>query len=435
MTHQNGNRSLDVHSLARVEGEGALHVTITDGELTSVQLNIYEPPRFFEAFLQGRAYTEPPDITARICGICPVAYQMSACLAIEDACGVVVDGPLAALRRLLYCGEWIESHVLHIYMLHAPDFLGYDGAISLARDHRAIVERGLRMKKLGNRLLEVIGGRAIHPINVRVGGFYRLPEQAELEDLVPELEWARQAALDTVEWVAGFPIPSYEGEWELVALAAEGDYPIMGRRIGSVSGRLAIPISEFSDHIHEEHVAHSNALHGRWDGGEYIVGPLARYSLNHAALPEVAKQAAADAGLSAECRNPFQSIVVRAVELVAACDEALRLIGSYEAPSSRSVEVIARAGIGHGASEAPRGLLYHRYEIDEEGTIISATIVPPTSQNQRAIEHDLTHVVEANLDMDDVALTARCEHTIRNYDPCISCATHFLDLRVDRVSS
>ena len=224
MTHQNGaTRSLDVHSLARVEGEGALHVTIVDGALTSVQLNIYEPPRFFEAFLQGRAYTEPPDITARICGICPVAYQMSACLAIEDACGVTVGGQLADLRRLLYCGEWIESHALHIYMLHAPDFLGYDGAISLARDHRAIVERGLRLKKVGNRILEVVGGRAIHPINVRVGGFYRLPDESQLAELVPELEWARQAALDTVEWVAGFPIPSYEGEWELVALAPDGD--------------------------------------------------------------------------------------------------------------------------------------------------------------------------------------------------------------------
>ncbi|MGC9960943.1 MAG: nickel-dependent hydrogenase large subunit [Acidimicrobiales bacterium] len=435
MTHQNGARSLDVHSLARVEGEGALHVTITDGELTSVQLNIYEPPRFFEAFLEGRAYTEPPDITARICGICPVAYQMSACLAIEDACGVTVDGQLADLRRLLYCGEWIESHALHIYMLHAPDFLGYDGAISLARDHRAIVERGLRLKKVGNRILEVIGGRAIHPINVRVGGFYRLPDESQLAELVPELEWARQAALETVEWVAGFSIPSYEGDWELVALAAEGDYPIMGRRIGSSSGRLQIPISEFSEHIHEEHVEHSNALHGRWDGGEYIVGPLARYSLNQHALPAVARQAAADAGLGTECRNPFQSIVVRAVETVAACDEALRLIEGYVPPAAPSIEVVARAGVGHGASEAPRGLLYHRYEIGADGLITSATIVPPTSQNQQAIEHDLTHVVEANLDMDDAALTARCEHTIRNYDPCISCATHFLDLRVDRLKS
>jgi len=434
MTHGNGTRSLDVHALTRVEGEGALHVTITDGELTDVQLNIYEPPRFFEAFLRGRGFEEPPDITARICGICPVAYQMSACLAIEDACGAVVDGQLGALRRLLYCGEWIESHALHIYMLHAPDFLGYDGAISMAKDHRAVVERGLRLKKIGNRLLEVIGGRAIHPVNVRVGGFYRLPAPSELAELVPELEWARRAALETVEWVAGFPIPAYEGDWELVALADGAEYPIMGRRIGSVSGRLDIPVSEFSHHIREEHVEHSNALHARWDGGEYVVGPLARYSLSHGLLPAVARKAAADAGLGPVCRNPFQSIVVRAVEVVAACEEALRLIAEYVPPPAPAVEVVPRAAIGHGASEAPRGLLYHRYEIDADGVIMAATIVPPTSQNQRAIEHDLTHVVQANLHLDDLALTARCEHTIRNYDPCISCATHFLDLRVDRVS-
>jgi sulfhydrogenase subunit alpha len=435
MTHRNGSRSLDVSALARVEGEGALHVTITDGVVDNVQLNIYEPPRFFEAFLRGRSYTEPPDITARICGICPVAYQMSSCLAIEDACGAVVDGQLGALRRLLYCGEWIESHALHIYMLHAPDFLGYDGAIAMARDHRPVVERGLRLKKIGNRILEVIGGRAIHPVNVRVGGFYRLPDKAELADLLPELEWARQAAIDTVEWVAGFSFPSYEGEWELVALAADGEYPIMGRRLASSSGGLDIGISDFSEHIREEHVEHSNALHGRWEGGEFMVGPLARYTLNHQWLPAIAKDAAAGVGLQSECRNPFQSIVVRAVETLAAVDEAQRLINEYQAPASPAVEVVPRAGVGHGASEAPRGLLYHRYEIDSDGIITSATIVPPTSQNQRAIEHDLSHVVEANLDLDDAALTARCEHTIRNYDPCISCATHFLDLRVERRSS
>jgi coenzyme F420-reducing hydrogenase alpha subunit len=318
-------------------------------------------------------------------------------------------------------------------MLHAPDFLGYAGAIAMAQDHRGIVERGLRLKKLGNRLLEVIGGRAIHPINVRVGGFYRVPTVSELAELVPELEWARQAALDTVEWVAGFPMPDYEGDWDLLALAGEDHYPFMGSRIGSVSGRAQFSVPQFSAHVHEEHVAHSTALHGRLDTGEYAVGPLARYSLNQALLPPLARAAAADAGLRGECRNPFKSIIVRAVEVVAACEEALRLIGEYSPPSEPAVPVMPRSGVGHGASEAPRGLLYHRYEIDSEGIITSATIVPPTSQNQRAIEHDLAHVVEANLDLDDETLTARCEQTIRNYDPCISCSTHFLDLRVVRL--
>ena len=433
MTHGNGTtRSLGVSAIARVEGEGALRVSVRDGEVADVQLSIYEPPRFFEAFLRGRGYTEPPDITARICGICPVAYQMSACSAIEDACGVVVDGQLAALRRLLYCGEWIESHALHIHLLHAPDFLGYDGAVAMARDHRTEVERGLRIKKIGNRIVEVIGGRAIHPINVRVGGFHRLPTAAELHELQDELEWARQAAVDTVGWVAGFPFPDFERDWDLIALRDENAYPMMGERIASLSGRLDITTSAFPEHIAEKQVEHSTALHSTWAGGEYVVGALARYAVNHASLPGIARRAAADAGLDAVCRNPFRSIVVRAVEVVAACDAALDIIAAYQAPPSPAIPVAPRAGVGHGATEAPRGLLYHRYELDAGGTVVSATIVPPTAQNQAAIEDDLRQVVAVNLDLDDESLTHRCEQVIRSHDPCISCATHFLDLRVDR---
>jgi sulfhydrogenase subunit alpha len=431
MTERHEVRVLDVSALTRVEGEGAMSVHIEGGTVVGVQLHVYEPPRFFEALLRGRAYTEPPDITARICGICPVAYQMSACLAIEDACGVVVDGELAALRRLLYCAEWIESHSLHIYLLHAPDFLGYDGGVSMARDHRDIVERGLRLKKAGNRLLELIGGRAIHPVNVRVGGFYRLPDLDDVRALVPELEWARDAAIETVQWVAGFDIPEHHGDWELVALSDGHDYPIMSRTIATSSG-VTTSVDRFDEHAREEHLPHSTALHSTWDGGTYLVGPLARYSLNHDRLPLVARQVAADVGLGPVCRNPFASIVVRSIELLAACDEALRLIAHYSRPRAAAVSVEPRPGVGFGASEAPRGLLYHRYELAEDGTVRSATIIPPTSQNQGAIELDLWQVAQANTSLDDAALTARCEQAIRNYDPCISCATHDLDLRIVR---
>jgi sulfhydrogenase subunit alpha len=197
MTHR--ERTLRVGALARVEGQGAMYVRARDGRVEEVRLDIYEPPRFFEAFLRGRAHTEPPDITARICGICPVAYQMSACRAIEAACGVTVNGHLEALRRLLYCGEWIESHTLHIYLLHAPDFLGYPGAVEMARDHRQVLERGLALKKAGNAIMEVIGGRPIHPVNVRVGGFYRVPTRGELDALAERLRGALDDALATVE--------------------------------------------------------------------------------------------------------------------------------------------------------------------------------------------------------------------------------------------
>jgi coenzyme F420-reducing hydrogenase alpha subunit len=396
-------------------------------------LRIYEPPRFFEAFLRGRAFTEAPDITARICGICPVAYQMSAVRAMEDACGIAIDeGPIRDLRRLLYCGEWIESHSLHVYMLHAPDFLGYAGAIEMARDHREIVEQGLAMKKAGNAVLALVGGREVHPINVRVGGFYRAPTRGELRTLTDPLERARETALATVRWAASLPFPDVELEPEHLALREDGRYAIDRGRIVS-DGGLDIEPAGFDEHIVEEHVEHSTALHARLrERGTYLTGPLARYSMSAGALRPLAREAARDAGLGEGCRNPFRSIVVRAVELVEAADEALALIDSYERPDTPAVEVEPRRAVGHGATEAPRGLLYHRYEIDEDGTILDARIVPPTSQNQRAIEDDLRSVVERHLDLGDEQLRLRCEQAIRNHDPCISCSTHFLELTVDR---
>jgi sulfhydrogenase subunit alpha len=426
-----GRRTLTVGALTRVEGEGALHVKLRDGALESVELNIYEPPRFFEAFLRGRAYTEPPDITARVCGICPVAYQVSACNAIEDACGIQVDPGLVALRRLLYCGEWIHSHVLHIYLLHAPDFLGYPDAIALAKDQREVVEQGLRLKKAGNRLMEFIGGRAIHPINVRLGGFYSVPTRADLVPLAEQLRHALDDALATVGWVSGFEFPDVDLDHEFLALTQPGGYPIENGAITRSAGP-PFPVAEFSEHVSESQVPYSTALHATLDGGRHLTGPLARYSLNSSTLSPVARQAGADAGLATECRNPFRSIVVRAVEVVYAIEEALRIIDEYELPQRPFVDVPARAGVGHGVSEAPRGLLYHRYRIDKEGLIESATIVPPTSQNQAAIEADLAQVVSENLSLDDGELTALCERVIRSYDPCISCSAHFLRLTVDR---
>ncbi len=425
------NRTLSVGTLTRVEGEGALHVRLKDGALDSVELNIYEPPRFFEAFLRGRAHTEPPDLTARICGICPVAYQISACNAIENACGVQPDPEIVELRRLLYCGEWIHSHMLHVYLLHAPDFLGYPDAMTMARDHRDDVERGLRLKKAGNQLMELVGGRAIHPVNVRVGGFYSVPTRSQLAPLGEQLRRALDDAVATVEWVSGFEFPDLELDHEMLALSQGGRYPLENGVIARSAGQ-PFGLSDFTEHVRESQVKHSTALHATLDGGRHLTGPLARYCLNSSALSPIAAQAAAAAGLSAECRNPFRSIIVRAVEVVYAIEEALRIIGDYQRPARPFVDVPARAGVGHGASEAPRGVLYHRYEIDSAGLVSAATIIPPTSQNQAAIEADLAGVVSDNLALDDAALTALCERVIRSYDPCISCATHFLTLTVHR---
>lgn len=425
-------RTIRTDALTRVEGEGALHVRISDGRVDDVKLRIYEPPRFFEALLRGRSFTEPPDITARICGICPVAYQLSACAALEDACGVRVPAPIRELRRLIYCGEWVESHGLHVALLHAPDFLGYESAFAMARDHRAVVERGLQIKKAGNAIVELVGGRAIHPVNVRLGGFYRAPTRRELEPLAEQLERARELALESTRWAATLPMPDHEEDYEFVALSDGGGYAIEAGRLASSAG-LDIAPAEYEQHFAEEQVAHSTALHSRRrGGGSYLCGPLARYALNSAQLSQPAREAARDAGLDAVCRNPFQSIVVRCVEILYAFDEALRIIGSYEEPEQPAVAVAPRAAIGHGWTEAPRGLLYHRYELDPDGTVLAAKIVPPTSQNQLRIEQDLHAIVQDNIDLADEPLRLLCEQAIRNHDPCISCSTHFLKLVVDR---
>ena len=425
-------RVIRTDALARVEGEGAMYVRMREGEVEQVQLRIYEPPRFFEGLLRGRLYTEPPDITARICGICPVAYQMSAVAAIEDALDVTVPEPIRALRRLIYCGEWIESHCLHLFMLHAPDFLGYESAIEMAREHVDVVERGLGLKKAGNAIVGAVGGREVHPINVRVGGFYRAPDPRELRKLVPMLERARENALEAVRWTAALDFPELECDWELVSLAQPDEYPLERGRLRSTEG-LDISAAEFDEHFVEEQVEHSTALHARVRArGSYLTGPLARYALNSPQLSPLARNAAAEAGLGDSVGNPFRSIVVRAVEVLFAFDEALRIIESYEEPDRPAVEAEPRAGVGHGWTEAPRGTLYHSYRLDDEGRITAATIVPPTSQNQRRMEEDLRDFVASYAHLPDEELRMRCEQAIRNYDPCISCSTHFLRLEVDR---
>ncbi len=426
------NRNIKVDMLARVEGEGSLLVKIGDGKVKDIKFGVFEPPRFFEAFLRGREAMEAPDITARICGICPVAYQMSAVHAIEQAWDMPITGPLRALRRLLYCGEWIESHALHVYLLHAPDFLGYEDGLAMAKDHGAAVERGLQLKKVGNELVSLVGGREIHPINVRVGGFYRVPAPRELRPLRERLRWARDAAVETVRWTASLPFPDFERDYEFVALQGPGEYPFNEGRIVSSRG-LDIDVRQYEECFVEEHVKHSHALHSVIKKrGAYFVGPLARFNLNHELLTPLAAEAAREAGLRAPCQNPFKSLIVRAVEIVFACEEALRIIDSYEMPERPFVEPAPKLSTGCGCTEAPRGILYHRYNTDAAGLITDAKIVPPTSQNQKTIEADLAMLVEQNLSLPEDRLTLECEQAIRNYDPCISCATHFLKLRIER---
>ncbi len=423
--------TIRVDYLARVEGEGSLYVKVKNGKVADLQFRIFEPPRFFEAFLRGRNFREVPDITARICGICPIAYQMSSSQALERALGVRITGPLRDLRRLIYCGEWIESHVLHVYMLHAPDFFGYPSAVHMAKDHPDAVVRALRMKKLGNDLMTVIGGREIHPVNVTVGGFYRAPKKRELTPLLDELHWARTAAVDTVRLVAGLNFPDLDVDYEFVALSHPDEYAITDGRLVSNRG-LDIDVAEYEEHFEELHEEHSHALRSAIKGrGNYAVGPLARFNLNFEKLGTMEKDLARDVGCVPPVTNPFKSIVVRSLETLHAINESIRLIETYEEPERSMMTVVPKAGTGCGCTEAPRGICWHRYSVDATGVIQNAKIVPPTAQNQKTMESDLRAFVEKHIELPKGELTWRCEQAIRNYDPCISCATHFLKLHLE----
>ena len=427
-------RTLDINLpvLARVEGEGALDLTVRDGRVQEVRLRIFEPPRLFEKFLEGRGYAEVPDLVARICGICPVAYQMSAVHAIEQVFGVD-PGPWArAMRRLFYCGEWIESHALHIHLLAAPDFLGYPSAPAMAADHAGAVRRGLALQALGNELIALLGGRSVHPVGACVGGFHRAPAQEEAARMLERLREAVALAESLVAWTAGLPLPGTRQAFTSVSLRHPGEYPMNEGRLVSDRG-LDIDIADFEQRFAERQVAHSTALHCLLDGGDYLVGPLARLNLNFDRLPPAVQAAARATGIEWPSANVFHGIVARAVEIHYAVLEAIRLLEAFSVPDAARVPVVPRPGVGFGCTEAPRGALWHRYELDAAGRVVRARIVPPTSQNQARIEADLRAALSAEvLARDDDAIRAYCETVIRNYDPCISCATHFLDLRVDR---
>ncbi len=422
--------SIEVPALARVEGEGGLYIGLKDGKAVEVRLDIYEPPRFFEGFLVGRFLQEVPDITARICGICPVAYQMSSVTALEKALGVEVSPQAYALRRLMYCGEFIESHALHIYMLQAPDLVGVPSALDLAAIAPQVVKNALRMKKIGNEILKGIGGRSVHPVNACVGGFYRWPEAAALKALLPELEWALAAAIEAVKWAVTLPYPDLQIDYEFVALHHPEEYGVIKGEVWSSKGSH-LSVAEYETQYIEEHVKHSNALHSHTQaGGHYLVGPLARLNLNHAQLMPLAQKALQDNQIKLPISNPYQSLIARAVELVHFYEEAIALIKGYEPSGPAHLELKLKAGEGAGASEAPRGLLYHRYKIDEQGRVLFAKITPPTAQNLPRIEEDLFALAPQLVEMSQEQATLTAEHLVRAYDPCISCATHFLKLRI-----
>jgi coenzyme F420-reducing hydrogenase alpha subunit len=426
-------KDIIIPALARVEGEGALYIRTKDGAVDDIELNIYEPPRFFEGFLLGRYYQEVPDITARICGICPVAYQMSGAQALEQAYGIQISEEVRAIRRLLYCAEYIESHALHIYMLQAPDLLGQDSVMGIAEIAPEAVKKALRLKKIGNELLSAIGGRSVHPVNTKVGGLYRWPDVENIKALLEDMKWALQASLETVQFAATLDYPEFEMDYEFVAINRPDEYAIYDGEVLSSTGRR-LSVNQFETAYLESHVPQSTALHSHTvEGNPYFVGPLARLNLNYEQLRPVAKQAAVDIGLELPLKNPYKSLIARAIELVEVCDLGIELIEAYDPQGPCYAEVALVEGEGCGISEAPRGILYHRYKVGADGLIQFAKITPPTAQNYARMEADLWELAPQVISRPHQEASLACEHLIRSYDPCISCSTHFLKLRIEQV--
>jgi coenzyme F420-reducing hydrogenase alpha subunit len=427
-------RDVDIHVpvLARVEGEGALNIRIRDGRIDDIQLRIYEPPRLFEKLLEGRNAQDVIDSVARICGICPVAYQMSAVTALESIFGVQSTPWVRAMRRVMYCGEWIQSHALHIHLLAAPDFLGFNSAPEMATRYPDEVRRGLRLQAIGNEIIRTFGGRSVHPVGVCVGGFFHAPTAEAIAALREKLQTSLHEAHELIRWTATLPLPDDQQDFTCVSLRHGDDYPIGEGRIVSDRG-LDIDATQFEQHFVEHQVPHSTALHALLDGHPYLVGPLARLNINMDRLPAGIVQTLQETGIAIPSKNMFHSVVARAVEIAFAMTEALRLTENYQPSAEPYVKHNVKAGIGYGCTEAPRGILWHRYALDENGHVLNSAIVPPTSQNQARIEEDLKiALTKFGLEKSDDALRKHGEIVIRNYDPCISCATHFLTFRAER---
>ncbi len=404
-----------------MEGLGRLFIHTEGEEIKDVRLEIFEPPRFFERLLKGKKPNQVIDIVARICGLCPVAYQLTAVEAFESIFEVKVPRHIRELRRALYCGEWVSSHSAHIFFLHLPDFYGRESFLELMKEKRELLEAGLQLRKAGNSIIELLGGRHIHPVNIRVGGFYRIPPAPRIENTLAEIESALPIAEDVLDLLLGIDYPEVEKERVFISLGNYEKYPITEGNIVSSEG-MSIEKHEYEEHFVEYQLPRSTALYSRLkDGRVYEVGALARVYNNFARLPQDLKEKVEG---TLPTRNPFKSIIARTVEVIYALREAKHILEKFEGGESHA-EYSVREGEGVGITEAPRGILYHRYRVNSKGEVVFANIVPPTSQNQRAMEEDVFLGLKT-LKEGDIRVLA--ERLVRNFDPCISCASHFLEV-------
>lgn len=423
------SRRIRVEGLSRIEGEAGFTVELKDGIVTRLELKVIEAPRFFEALLVGRSPQDIIDFTARICGICPVAYQLTAALALENLGGISTPPDIRKLRRLIYLAEWISSHAVSVFLLMGPDFYGIPAAWGDPR-YLEHLQRGLSLKQSADQLIALLGGRPIHPVGVRIGGFFATPSRQALTTLAPTLQRSYENSLRALQWATALPFPFQEGDDQdcpYLALSHPTEYPLFDGVLRTSRGQT-FAIADSLAAIEEYQTSYSTALHARLtDGGStYLVGPLARLNLNHRLIPAEILAKLREGGLELPFTRRLHAIVARCVELAACFYEAVRIVEEYQQPSAPFVPVALPAGVASWATEAPRGLLLHRYELDEAGRVAACQLVPPTSQNLAMLEADLRAYVTAHATLATAALKRGIEQLIRSYDPCISCSVHLL---------
>ena len=424
------NLSINVHHVTRVEGHGDIEVNLKNGTIEKCSWNVVEAPRFFEAFLQGRPYKDVNHITSRICGICSIGHQLASLKATEAAMGVAISEQTRLLRKLLLHGENLQSHVLHTYFLVAPDFLGVGSVFPLVKTHKDVVVRALTLKKLANDLCDVVGGRTVHPIRCKVGGFSCLPKTSELEQTRARLEAARPEIDKTVELFATLTIPAFERETEYIGLYSKTEYPLYeGELCSSDAGTYKD--EDYLAVTNEYIVPQSTAKYARNKRESYMAGALARFNLNYASLHPKAKKAAAALNLKAPCHNPFMISVAQVVELVDSLESAIAFIDTIlkRGLQEEALEIKPRAGRGVGIVEVPRGILFHDYTYNEQGEIVKANCIIPTNQNHANIQKDMEKFLPMILDKTQDEIRLGLEMLVRAYDPCISCSTHYLDVK------
>ncbi len=437
------NLSVNVEFLTRVEGHGHIVVDVDEGVLKTCQLRIVEAPRFFEAMLQGRSIFEAQHITSRICGICACGHSLASIQAAEAAIGFVASEQTLQLRNLLLHIEILDSHVLHFYILAAPDLLGAKSFIGLMENHGNDVRRALRMKKACNDICDILVGRHVHPISCVVGGFTKLPGLKDLDTIHKLLLQVREDLVPSVALATSLEFPHFKRDTEYVGLIADDqEYPLLSGDIGSTDG-VRKKKEDYHAIINEFMVPHSSAKHARLSRSSYMVGALARFNLNYDQLHPKAKEVAATIGLKALCINPYLNTAAQLVECTHCIEEAITIVEYLMNTGIDGSEAViigvneghsipVQSGSGVGAVEVPRGLLFHHYQIDEEGIIIEANCVIPTAQNLQNIEDDMRKLVPELLDKNDEDIILSLEMLVRAYDPCISCSTHFLEVEIVR---